>query len=996
MRLKFIAAALAALLLGGWQASASQTSPGKTFKDAVTLYERGLYAQARSIFEDLSRQEPDVLADGYIVLCALQTKAAGYESLLSDYESRYINSTLTPEINYLYGNILFDEGSYAAAAQRYADVPSISLDRRERTELLFKKAYCDYGTGNYSQALQKFHELEQMPYSDYTSPSRYSIGYIEYNNNNFEEAYNWFSKCLNDDRFALNARYYMLECRFMQKDYRYVIENGDAVYAESPLERKPHLSRILSESYLVMGNAGKAKEYYDANAISNATMSRSDYFYAGSLQYALGNYQDAIDNFSMMTMRTDSLGQIANYQMGYSYIQTKDKVKALASFEQAAAQTYDKDIQQDSYFNYAKLAFDINHDTSAFKEFLSKFPESGKQDLFYNYIALGSLANQDYAAAVDAYDHIEYLDPDMRNNYMKANYLRARQLIASGAYKDAISCLRAATFFTDKQDNFNKLARYWLAQSYYYTDDYNSAIEILNDLYNLSALENQDEGKMIPYDLAYAYFQKSDYANAAKWFDKFIDSRNGTNRLDALVRRADCDFLRRDYRNAINSYQKAMTEFPDVNYVYPYYQKGLAQGLNGDNNAKINTLNQVTSASPSSPFYSEALYELGRSYVTARNDNRAMECFSLLRDKSRDSTFIAAALIEMGMIYRNRADYDKALELYKEVVEKMPGSSSSEDALLAIESIYQTKGEPDKYILYLAGLGNPSLNKTESETEMLYFNSAEQIFLSENYEKAITSLDKYLTQYPQGSKRHQANFYMAESYKNLGRKEKALDYYKKVADASASDSFTEAAILNFSDISYELEKYNDAFEAYSSLLSVAKLDNNIKTAHVGMMRSAYKAKNYAGAIRCADALTAAYQDADLTREAQYVKAKSYLESSQRDNAYQLFRQLAQQPSTNEGAEAAYMIIEDLYNRGDFASVPDQVYAFAEKAPGQGYWLAKSYIILGDSFAEQENYRQARATFESVLNGYKPAPGKTSDDVTEGVRMRLEKLDQLTQ
>ena len=36
------------------------------------------------------------------------------------------------------------------------------------------------------------------------------------------------------------------------------------------------------------------------------------------------------------------------------------------------------------------------------------------------------------------------------------------------------------------------------------------------------------------------------------------------------------------------------------------------------------------------------------------------------------------------------------------------------------------------------------------------------------------------------------------------------------------------------------------------------------------------------------------------------------------------------------------------------------------------------------------------TFESVLNGYKPAPGKTSDDVTEGVRMRLEKLDQLTQ
>ena len=996
MRLRFIAVALAALLMGGWQASAAPADPQKDFKNAVNLYERGLYNEARSIFENLSRQEPDALTDGYIVLCALKTRAAGYQTMLSDYESKYLKSTLTPQINLLYGNLLFEDGNYAAAAERLADVTSLSLDRRDRTELLFKQAYCEYGMGNFPKAVEKFTELEKMPYSDFTSPSRYSLGYIQYNNNNFQEAYDWFSKCLNDQRFAQNARYYMLECRFMLKDYRYVVDNGEAVYAESPEERKTHLSRILSESYLVLGNAGKAKEYYDANAISNATMTRSDYFYAGSLQYALGDYQGAIDNYSLMPMRTDSLGQIANYQMGYSYIQTKDKVKALSAFEQAAAQAYDRNIQEDAFFNYAKLAFDINHDTSAFKEYLNKFPESGKQDLFYNYIALGSLANQDYAAAVEAYDNIDYLDTEMRGNYMKANYLRARQLIASGNYKDAISCLRAATFFTNKQDNFNKLARYWLAQSYYYTDNYNESIEILNDLYNLSALEYQDEGKMIPYDLAYAYFKKADYTNAVKWFDKFIDSRNGTNRQDALVRRADCDFLRKDYKNAISAYQKAISEFPDANYVYPYYQMGLAYGLNGDNNAKINALSQVTGAAPSSPFYSEALYELGRSYVTARNDNRAMDCFSMLKDNSRDSTFIAAALIEMGMIYRNRADYDKALDLYKQVVEQMPGSGSADEALLAIESIYQSKGEPDRYILYVNSLGNPSLNKTEAETQALYFNSAEQVFLSGNYEKAITALDKYIDQYPQGAQRPQAEFYLAECYQNLGRKEKALDYYKRVADSNGPDSFKEAAILNFSNICYELEKYNDAFEAYSSLLSVAKLENNVKTARVGMMRSAYKAKNYSGAIRCADAVSSSFPEADLAREALYIKAKSYLESSQRDSAYELFRQLAQSPNTSEGAEAAYLIIEDLYNRGSFTDVPDKVYAFANDAPNQGYWLAKAYIILGDSFAEQENYRQARATFESVQNGYKPAPGKTSDDVTEAVRMRLEKLNELNQ
>lgn len=995
MRLKFIAAALAAMLAGGWLSDAGAAVRTTEFKQAENLYRQGLYSEARVLFEDIAARESDSMTDGYIVLCALQEQSDGFETMLREYESRYINSTLSPQINFLYGNILFDKGEYDSAAERFASVPEIALTSQERTEKTFKQAYCDFGSNNLEQAAAKFRKIEKMPYSAYTAPTRYALGYIDYNDKRFEDAYDWFEMVLGDERFALNARYYMLECRFMLHDYKYVEENGEKVYVESSDERKAHLSRILSESYLVMGNAGKAKEYYDRNLGSKPNMNRSDYFYAGSLQYALGNYAGAIENYSLMTMRADSLGQIANYQMGYSYIQTKDKVQALKSFEQAASVDFDEKIREDAFFNYAKLAFDINRDTAPFKEYLSVFPHSGKQDTFYNYMAQKSLAEHDYAAAVEAFDNIDNLDDSMKGNYMKANYLRAQQLISNGAYSDAVSSLRAATFFSDKQDNFNKLARYWLGQAYYYSENYNAAVDTFTDLYNNSALDTKDEGRLLPYDLAYAYFQKGDYQNAAKWFDKYISSRDAQSRQDAMVRRADCDFLRKDYKNAVNSYQKVIAEFPDPNTVYPYYQMGLANGLAGSNAAKIKALSTVLDASPDSPFYSEALYELGRSYVTSSNDEKALECFTRLRETSRDKTFAARALIEMGMIFRNRTDYDQALRYYKEVVEEMPGSGSSEDALLAIESIYQAKGEPDNYISYMNSLNNPSLKMSESETEMVYFNSAEQLFLTGNYEKAITTLERYLSQYPQGSRRYQACYYMADSYKALGRKEKALDYYRKVADSGASDSFTEAAILSYSNICYELERFNDAFESYTSLLSVAKLENNQKTARTGMMRSAYKAKNYSAVISCADEVLGTYSDAALLREAEYLKAKAYLESSQREKAYDLFGKLAASPATDEGAEATYLLIQDSYDRGNFAEVPDKVYKFAKDAPDQGYWLAKSYIVLGDSFAEQENYRQARVTFESVANGYTPAPGKTSDDVTETVRMRLEKLNELT-
>lgn len=67
-----------------------------------------------------------------------------------------------------------------------------------------------------------------------------------------------------------------------------------------------------------------------------------------------------------------------------------------------------------------------------------------------------------------------------------------------------------------------------------------------------------------------------------------------------------------------------------------------------------------------------------------------------------------------------------------------------------------------------------------------------------------------------------------------------------------------------------------------------------------------------------------------------------------------------------------------------------MYSFAEKAGGQNYWLAKAFIVLGDSFAEQENMSQARATFESIKEGYTPVGDQ--DDVLDQVEMRLKKLN----
>ena len=157
------------------------------------------------------------------------------------------------------------------------------------------------------------------------------------------------------------------------------------------------------------------------------------------------------------------------------------------------------------------------------------------------------------------------------------------------------------------------------------------------------------------------------------------------------------------------------------------------------------------------------------------------------------------------------------------------------------------------------------------------------------------------------------------------------------------------------------------------------------------MRSAFRAREWADALSDAREVAASVKgDAAIQREARYVSAKSLMSTSRRAEALDEFRLLAKEPSTPEGAEASYILIQDCFDRADFAAVKDRVYAFSEKAGDQNYWLAKAFIVLGDSFAEQENMSQARATFESIKEGYTPAGDQ--DDVLDQVEMRLRKLN----
>lgn len=970
-------------LLSGLLLSRNLAAQDRTqlFLEAQDMYRNGAYGQARALFDQLE----DPLSKAYSVLCATKENSGEYPSLVNALARSEPSNILEARQHFAAGQNLFDEGDYAAAQREFALADLASISPAEQSECIFKKAYSAYRLGEYNSAIKDFVQLQSRPYSAYTSPSCFYLAYIAYSTKDFDIAELWFRKTLDDERFKALAEYYIMECRFMDKDYGFVTENAPAMLDSIPAERRARVARILSESYLVRGENEKALRYLELEPLPD---SRTDYFHAASVMYAVQDYKAAVENFLRMEPRRDSIGQIANYKLAYSYVQTGDKVSAASAFKEASLSDFTPDIREDAAFNYAKLSFDLNGDTAPFSDYIREFSAEKRGEQIYNYMAIAALNKRDYAAAIENYSKIEELDATQMGNYVKANYLRAGQLISGGSWSDAVPYLKAAGFHYPKTDRFNQLSRYWLAEAYSNSGKLQEAERLLEDLYNTSALNGMQENALLPYNLGYAYYHEKKYDAAARWMDVYLASKDKLVREDALSRRADCDFARHNYKAAIASYQKVMDEYGDVNKIYPYYQQAIAYGLSGQKKSKLSVLTAVKKASPEAALYADAMYELGRANMETGDYKEAVSVFEKLRSSSSDNTFAARALIGKGMAFRNMKDYESALQQYKQVVSLLPGSEFSEEALLAINSIYQTSGTPEKYIEYIEQNGL-DVGKSASEKEGIYFNTAEQIYLAGNYAQAVNYLRKYISDYPDGSRRGDASFYLADSYRNLGEKEKACACYEDAGKYLGKGSFAESAALNYAALSFELEHFDDALGAYTKLLKIAQMPENKAVARLGMLRSAYSAKRWADAASAADLVEASTDPEPQKREASFVKARALLAQSYRDEAFRIFSKLAVLTTTDEGAESAYMIVQDLFDRGRYDDVESTVYGYAGKFGSQTYWMARCYVVLADTFAARGNKVQAKATLESIRDGY--LASREGDDIMDIVYGRLKYL-----
>ncbi len=158
----------------------------KSFRNAVELYNRGLYTSAEAELDKIAigfnaSSGLDLAEiESYKTLCSIELKRSNLDGIVAAFLAKYPYSAWTNKVYLKYASIYFDNKDYIKAYEYFVKIKKNELSEKDIIDYSFKMGYCNLRVGKIDEALKEFDEIIYKPVNSYTSPSQYYSAYILY------------------------------------------------------------------------------------------------------------------------------------------------------------------------------------------------------------------------------------------------------------------------------------------------------------------------------------------------------------------------------------------------------------------------------------------------------------------------------------------------------------------------------------------------------------------------------------------------------------------------------------------------------------------------------------------------------------------------------------------------------------------------------------------------------------------------------------------------
>ncbi|RUT78240.1 tetratricopeptide repeat protein [Ancylomarina longa] len=976
------------------QKTLQHDSESERWQSAVEKFQNKNFGAAWHEFADYLELEPQshscrkAQAEFYMAWCSIELFRPDAEEEMQAFIRNHPESNQLQAAYFQLGRQQYRNKKYKEALLWFNKVDVYQLNHNDLPEYQFKMGYSYFMRKDYEQAKKHFYEIIEVS-GEYNAPANYYYAHIAYLDHKYQTALLGFEKLVTNKTFAPIVPYYITQIYYLQEKYSQLLAYAIPLLEDVTVSRRAEIAKMIGLSHYQLKEYQKAIPFLERGKES---LTRGDRFAYGYCLYKQQEFEKAITQFERVGGEEDEMLQIASYCLADCYLKTGNKSGAKVAFASTARMDFDKNMQQDALFNFAKLTYELsyspfNETIKAFDEYLQKYPDSNRNDEAYDYLVKVYMTTKNYGDALASMDKIKNKTPQIKRAYQRVSWLRGLEWMKQLKYPEAVKSFDASLQYQIYNSKIAAECLYWKAEAKYRVQDFEEAIVLYKKFLLASGVGASVYFGRAYYNIASAYFEMDKYENASDWYRKFVNQATIEDRYvwDAYNRIGDCFFLDREYQKAAEFYAKAANGAKwDADYAI--YQQAFVLGLLNQPKEKVSLLEKLKNTYPNSEYTDDALYELARAKVKLGDQRSAIKMYKELVDNNPQSSYAAKALVQLGLMNYNLKDYQQAIHYYKQVVMKYPQSEEKKSAFTGLKNVYIDLNQVDDYFAFAESFDG-GVRVRSSEKDSLSYISAERLYMNGESERGTKAFSQYLANFPNGMFCLNAQFYKADAALNQKKYEEALTGFEEVLKQS-DNLFTEKALLAASQLNYRKGNFVAAKSQFLRLKQSSEIPEHIRIAKIGYMRTAYELNDFQVCIDAAkEVLNLPKVQEEIVREATYKQAKSYLALKESVKALADLKSLTIETQSTEGAEAKFLLAKLYFDKAKYDLSEKEINQFIEMNSPHQYWLAESFLLLSDVYLQKGDRFQARYTLQSIIDNY----GVKDDDILLRTQKKLNVL-----
>ncbi len=966
-------------------ANAQQTlylnDPQGAYKQAREYFQKQNYSLAYPIFRELEQDQQSQLQDNesferqdihyYTLVCSLNQDDSASVAPARQFIEQENNAARGQMLSYHLAEYEFRRGDYASALHLYESAGIDNLSNAEIANAKFHQGYAYFVKKDFERAKPLFDAIRQLRSDPNYIDANYYYGYISFYQKKYSDASAAFAVVENDPKYRSVVPYYIANIYLVQNQKDKAIS-----YAASKLDAgnqyyDAELRELTGHGYYEQKNFEKALPFLESYVSKSKKVTRQDMFELSYCYYELKNYKKAIEGFRQLGGKEDSLAQNAMYLLGDSYLKTGQKANARNAFLFCASNSSYPVQKEISSFHYAKLSYELGYPDEAltgFRGFLAEYPKS-TYAAEAKELLLSVLANtSNYKDALALMDSLSNPSENARKLYTKVLYGRATELVNDGLLQNANELLDKALKVQNNAE-YLPFINFWKGEIAYRQNRLDEAIPYFFEYLKAPVSRGEVNPSNAKYTLGYCYLKKENYREAQGFFEQVAKNPRinaAPMEQDAFIRDADCYYMNRDYKTAVQMYDKVL-DYSWASADYATFQKAMVAGVSSANE-KISLLSGLIRKFPASDLVADANMEIANTYLSNEQYRESLPFLKSVLGTAGHDALKPRAYLRSGIAYFNLENNNEALDQYNQLLKQYPNSIEAQEALDNAKSIYVEEGRSSEYVNFAKSMG---ISVSTSQEDQLAYQEAEVQFNNGNFSAAQQKFEDYLKKFPDGKYVLEANFYNSEMYANQKNWPLAVAGYETVGDKApnkfAEKSLLQAARLNF----FYIKDYGKAETYYAKLKDFASSQENKMEAMRGLLRSQYELQHWTNAVGNAqDLLSQKGIGSDDKIIANMIIGKSFLADGHCDQALPYFKTVVSLSRATYGAEAQYQIAECQFGQDRLKEAEKSAFEVIHKSGSYELWVTKSYLLLGDIYLREKDYFNAKATFQSLTQNAK--------------------------